>query len=134
MLAETIPVKYAAIAKFSGSIGEQPFNTEVVKVEQLGNSITFTAIHRDDGENSEEIYIKFLKTIANSEIRQLSGSKTEKVWVQFKTVENPRAYNYFEGSLTLQKISEHPYAVSGSVLANTLDQQLKLDVTFELTV
>ena len=134
MSAEIILPKYATTAQFSGSIGEHLFNTTFVKVEQLDNSIALTAIHRDDGENSEEIYIKFLKAIATNETRQLSGSNTEKVWIQFKTAENPRAHQYVEGTLTLQKITEHPYAVSGSVYAVTQDKDLKLDVKFEVTV
>lgn len=134
MSAETIPAKYATTAEFSGTIGEHQFNTETVKVEQKDNFIGLTAIHRDDGENSEELYIKFLKEITTDDVRRLSGSKTEAVWVQFKTVENPRAHQYVEGSLTLKKISDHPYAVIGSVYAVTQDPQLKLDVKFELTV
>ncbi|KQM52365.1 hypothetical protein ASE80_25900 [Pseudomonas sp. Leaf15] len=135
MSAITPPPPSAKNAQFSGTIGEHPFNTTEVKVEQLDDSIAFTAIHRDDGEDSEEIYIKFPKTITTDEkILRLFGSKTESVWVQFKTVENPRAHQYVEGSLTLQKTSDHPYAVSGSVYAVTQDPKLKLDVKFEVTV
>ncbi|WP_438869260.1 hypothetical protein [Pseudomonas sp. L1(2025)] len=121
-------------AQFKGTIGKHSFETTTAQVEQTDNSIALTAIHRDDRDSSEELYIKFPKAITDDEPKLLHGSKTETVWVQFKRAENPEAYQYLEGTLTLKKISDHPFAVNGSVYATTRDPQLKLDVEFELTV
>ena len=121
-------------AQFIGTIGEHPFETTTAQVEQTDNSIAFTTTHRDDGDGSEELYIRFSKAITPDEVRQLTGSRTDQVWVQLKRSENPRAYPYVEGSLTLNKISDHPFAVIGSVYAVTQDPEHKLDVKFEVTV